>query len=61
MFIASPLPRPRIARPRVRWSSVNICWATIAGLRRIRSVTTEPTRMRSVAAPTAPIISSGSK
>ena len=57
----SPEPRPRIDRPRARWSTVSAVWASIAGCRLIVSVTFTPTRIRSVAAPAAPIIVSGSK
>ena len=61
MFMRSPEPRPRIARPCERWSAVSAACASIAGWRRIVSVTQTPTLMLSVAAPAAPIIISGSK
>ncbi|OLS99554.1 hypothetical protein BJF90_08700 [Pseudonocardia sp. CNS-004] len=61
MLSFSPLPSPMIARPWVTWSSVSALAAAIAGLRRIRSVTTTPTLTRSVCAPTTPIMISGSK
>ncbi len=61
MFMRSPEPRPRIARPRARCEAVSASWASCAGWRRIVSVTHTPTLMRSVAAPAAPIIISGWK
>ncbi len=57
----SPEPSPRIERPRARWSTVSDSWASIAGWRWMVSVTHTPTRIRSVAAPAAPIMTSGSK
>ena len=57
----SPEPSPRIERPRARWSTVSDSCASIAGWRWIVSVTQTPTRIRSVAAPAAPIMISGSK
>src|SRR6478735_11577140 len=57
----SPEPSPRIARPPARCEAVKASCASIAGWRRIVSVTHTPTLMRFVAAPAAPIISSGSK
>jgi hypothetical protein len=57
----SPLPRPMIARPFETWSSVSAVWASTAGWWVRMSVTTTPTLIRSVAAPTTPIITSGSK
>src|SRR3954469_14520162 len=61
MFMRSPEPRPRIARPDERWSAVRAARASIAGWRRILSVTQTPTLIVDVAAPAAPIIISGSK
>ena len=57
----SPEPSPRIARPPATWSIVSAAWASIAGWRRMTSVTHTPTRMRSVAAAAAAIIDRGSK
>ena len=49
-----------IARPLVTWSSVSAVCASTAGWCVRMSVTTTPTLIFSVAAPTAPIITSGS-
>ena len=51
-----PEPIPRSARPSLRWSSVVVACAVVAGWRKRLQRTSAPTRTRLVAAAIAPRI-----
>ena len=54
VFSTSPLPTPRMKRPRDRWSTVSAAWASDAGWRRTVSTTHVAIGTFSVSTATAP-------